>query len=351
MGGGGLPNRRFTRVGRRVSTLLLRVPCARAAVSSGTQSPPIVISESKWLHSLLMSARPLKALDGVHPDLAKEFERWCRQVPIEVALVPNAVTAEEVLRAHFLLAEHFRKHGAGMAGPGPRSLHLLQSAVSRQSVCLGNTLKWNTLFEVAGTLFFGVITDHPFHDGNKRTALLTVLYQLLNAGRIPTIGQKDLEVLTVRTADHRLKEYSDYNRFVGKDDSEVQMIAFFLKRNTRDVDTRYYVITYRQLDALLNRFGARLDNPHGNRIDVVQIVEEYRGVLSLGKKRFEKRITQIGFHDWGAEVARGDIKHVREELGLTPANNVDSQVFFQGVDPMESLIREYSGPLQRLAGR
>lgn len=298
-----------------------------------------------------MAARPLKPLDGVRPEIAREFEHWCEKIPPEVPLVPYAVTAEEVLRAHFLLAEHFGTQEPGMAAAGPRSLHLLQSAVSRQSVSLGNTLKWNTLFEVAATLFFGIITNHAFVDANKRTALLTVLYQLLGSGRVPATEQKDLEVLTVRTADHRLHEYNDYDRFVGGDDADVRFIAFFLKRGTRDLDTRYYVITYRQLDAILNRFGARLANPHGNRIDVIQIVEEYRGVLSFGKKRVEKRVTQIGFHDWGTQVGRGDIKHVRDELGLTPANNIDSQVFYQGVDPMESLIREYNAPLQRLAGK
>jgi death-on-curing family protein len=296
-----------------------------------------------------MQTRSLKPLDGVRPEIASEFAHWCQKIPPEIPLVPYAVTAEEVLRAHFLLAEYFGRQGEGMAAAGPRSLHLLQSAVSRQSVCLGSTLKWNTLFEVAATLFFGLIMNHPFVDANKRTALLTVLYQLLGSGRVPEIAQKDLEVLTVRIADHRLHEYNDYDRFVGDDDADVRFIAFFLKRATRDHDTRYYVITYRQLDAILSRFGARFANPHGNRIDVIQTVEEYRGILSFGKKRVEKRVTQIGFHDWGAEVARSDIKHVREALGLTPANNVDSPVFYQGVDPMESLIREYNAPLQRLA--
>lgn len=298
-----------------------------------------------------MIDRSLKPLAGVRPELAAEFERWCRQVPPEVPTVPHAVTAEDVLRAHFLLAERFGDAEQGMAGVGPRSLHLLHSAVSRQSVSLGNILKWNTLYEVTATLFFGIICDHAFIDANKRTALLTALYQLQCAGRIPRIEQKALEVLTVRTADHRLHEYSDFDRFLGVDDADVRYIAFTLKRGTRDFDNRYYVITYRQLDAILNRFGTRLANPHSCKIDVITEVEAYRGILSTGKRRVEQRVTQIGFHDWGDEVPRGDVKQVREALGLTKANNIDSQVFYQGVDPMQSLIREYNTPLQRLAGR
>ncbi|HKV71411.1 MAG TPA: Fic family protein [Gemmatimonadales bacterium] len=301
-----------------------------------------------------MADRVVAPLVGVDPDLANEFERLCREITPEPQMAPHALSVEIVLRAHFLIAERFRKHGEGMLGVGPRSLHLLHSAVSRQSVSLGGTLKWNTLFEVAATLYFGIVTDHAFVDANKRTALLTVLYQLLCAGRVPDgVTQRDLEVLTVRTADHKLSEYSDYDRFVRKDDPEVRFIAFFLKRRTRELDNRYYVITYRQLDNILNRFGARLDYPSANRIDVVRLTEGPRGgaVLSFGKKRIEERVTQIGFHDWGTEVARADIKHVRDALGLTAANNIDSAVFYEGIDPMESLIREYNAPLLRLAGR
>ena len=299
-----------------------------------------------------MVDRHLKPLEGVRPEIAAEFDRWRRQVPVELPLVDHAVTAEEVLRAHFLLAERFAEDGQGMAGVGPRSLHLLQSAVSRQSVSLSGILKWTSLFEVTATLFFGIVMNHSFIDANKRTALLTALYQLQCGGRVPRIEQKDLEVLTVRTADHRLNEYRDYDRFVGLDDADVRFVAFFLKRGTRDWDNRYYVITYRELDEILRRFGARLGEPHNCRIDVITDVREYRGIISLGRKKVAKRVTQIGFHDWGSEVPRGEVRQVREALGLTPAKkNIDSQVFYQGVDPMESLIREYQGPLQRLAGR
>jgi len=303
------------------------------------------------LHCFSMTARLIKPLEDVHPDLAADFERWCHKIPLEIPHVPNEVTAEDVLRAHFLLAEHFREHGEGMAGVGPRSLHLLQSAVSRQSVSLGGILKWTGLFDVTATLFYGIIKDHAFHDANKRTALLTALYQLQRGGRIPIIEQKDLEVLTVRTADDRLSEYGDYSRFLGRDDEEVRFIAHFLKRGTREVDSRTYVITYRQLDSILRGFGAYLENAHGNKIDVMKEVQEYRGILSFGKKRVQKRVAQIGFHDWGAEVPRGEIKIVREALELTPANNVDSQCFYQGVDALKSLIREYDTPLKRLARR
>jgi death-on-curing protein len=155
--------------------------------------------------------------------------------------------------------------------------------------------------------------------------------------------------LTLRTAEGTLDTYGHFERMEDSDDPEVNFIAFFLRRNTREIDNRYYLITYAQLKGILGRFGAWLDNPHGNRIDVLHTVEEHRGIISFGKKKVVKRVAQIGFHDWGSEVSHADIKAVREALRLTPEHGVDSQVFYQGVDPLASLLLEYSGPLQRLA--
>jgi death-on-curing protein len=296
-----------------------------------------------------MPSTAFAPLEGVHPDIQAEFQRCCQEVGPESPLLSDAVTAEGILRAHFMLAEYFQRRGEGLGGVGPRSLHLLQSAVSRQYVSLGSTRKWNTVYELTATLFFGVVKNHPFFDANKRTALLTALYQLQRAGRTPTVSHKELEALTLRTADDTLDTYGHFDRVEDSDDPEVQFIAFFLKRNTREIDNRYYLITNTQLNAILARFGAWLDNPHANRIDVLQTVEEHRGIISFGKKKFTKRVASIGFHDWGSEVSRGDIKTVREALNLTPEHGVDSQVFYQGVDPLASLLLEYAAPLQRLA--
>jgi len=297
-----------------------------------------------------MSSLAFAPLGGVHPNIEAEFQRWCREIGPESPLLPNAVTAEDVLRAHFMLAEYFQRREEGLGGLGPRSLHLLQSAVSRQYVSLGNTQKWSTVYELTATLFFGIIKNHPFFDANKRTALLTALYQLQNAGRTPTVSHKELEALTLRTAEGTLHTYGHFERVEDSDDPEVQFIALFMKRNTRQIDSRYYLITYAQLNAILHRFGAWLDNsPHANRIDVLHTVEEHRGIISFGKKKVVKRAVQIGFHDWGSEVSRSDIKAVRDALRLTPQHGVDSQVFYQDVDPLASLLLEYAAPLKRLA--
>ena len=282
----------------------------------------------------------------VEPEVEAEFRRWEALVADEPAIGRFSVTARDVLRAHFLLADHFRAKREGIGGVGPKSLHLLHSSVSRQSVSYRGAYKWNSLPEVAATLFFGIIRNHPFHDANKRTALLTALYQLQCHGRTPGAPAKEFEELTERVAERSLQRYTAYESCVLAEDPDVAFIARFFKRKTREVDKRHYVVTYRQLDRLLRRFGAYLGNPHDNTLDVMQERVETRFFI---RRTLEQRVLQIGFHDWGAEVSRAEVDRVRKALRLTHERGIDSKVFFQGIDPLESLITEYRAPLERLA--
>lgn len=85
----------------------------------------------------------------IAPDLAYEYERYRIMLGHDERCSSLAITATEVLKAHFLLADYFRAIGTGIGGIGPKSIHLLHSAVSRQCVGFGSTVKWTDLFSVA----------------------------------------------------------------------------------------------------------------------------------------------------------------------------------------------------------
>src|SRR3979490_1289442 len=55
--------------------------------------------------------------------------------------VAGCLSAREVLRAHFLIADFFFSEGSGMGGLGPRDIGLLHSAVHRQHVGYGSSRK------------------------------------------------------------------------------------------------------------------------------------------------------------------------------------------------------------------
>jgi death-on-curing family protein len=97
----------------------------------------------------------------------------------------------------------------GIGGVGPRSLDLLYSALSRQFTSYGGIRKWNGLYENCATLMFGLIMNHPFHDANKRTALLSTLSLLHRKRQIITLPQKKLDSLVVAIAGNQLRSYFD----------------------------------------------------------------------------------------------------------------------------------------------
>lgn len=284
-------------------------------------------------------------------DIEAEYQRFVAQLPDEPPSPPGTVTARTVLHAHFLVVDFFADSGTGVGGIGPRSIHLLHSAVSRQNAGLGAVRKWKDLFELTATLFYGIIKDHPFHDANKRTALLTALYQLDKGKRTPNVPQKELDTLALRVAGDDLDAYSAYEGFAGKEDCDVHFIARQFRRMTREIDNRHYAITFRELDTILHRFGARLEVAGGNHANIIKSVEEPAGFFATRTKIVERRVGQVGFNDWGTQVLPSDLRRVREILGLTPANGIDAEVFYNNVDPLKALVREYAGPLRRLADK
>lgn len=258
----------------------------------------------------------------------------------------------DVLRAHFLIADYFYTEGYGLGGLGPRDPHLLHSAVFRQFAGYDGRDKWTTPYEKTATLIFGLVKDHPFYDANKRTALLVMLYSLVKMKRVTTLNQKELEDFVVDIAEDNLRARRlTAMRKARTDDPEVRYIADFLQRNSRGTDRGMKSITYGELNQKLQTFGFCLSNPHKSYIDVCRIVE-YRKLLGLGRRDTKLvKIHTIAFPGWKKQVGKSIVTLVREVTGLTIKKGYDSRVFYDGNDPLYSLISEYAGPLERLAYR
>jgi death-on-curing protein len=289
------------------------------------------------------------------PAIEQEYSRWISKVPEDVYASKSTVGLHDVLKAHFLILDFFSSEstGEGVGGVGPKSLDLLQSAVYRQFISFDGKDKWKTPFEKAATLLFGIIKNHPFHDANKRTGFLSVLLFMHQIGRIPRIKQREFEDFVVEIADDKLKTRPRFIELNKKcEDPEVQLIADFLKRNTRDIDNIAYTVTFHEMNQILKRYGFELTNPSGNFIDVVKMEEtEIDPVGTHNRSRFETKLAQVGFPGWKKQVTKGAVRTIRESTQLTPNNGIDSKSFFHGADPVNVLIDTYAEPLRRLAFR
>lgn len=133
-------------------------------------------------------------------DLREEYERIAKNVPDIEGLQHPLINFSDVLHAYFILADYFTDESSDNIEHmlvGLRSADLLGSALGRQIVSFGGRKKYTDSIEICATLFYGLVKDHAFHDGNKRTALLTLLYQLTLYGYIPSVSVNKYEKLVV----------------------------------------------------------------------------------------------------------------------------------------------------------
>lgn len=109
-----------------------------------------------------------------------------------------SLTLEQILQLHALVL--IRDGGSD----GIRDIGRLESVVSAQhQVVFGEEL-YATVFTKAAALMRGIIGDHPFVDGNKRTAMLAGLTLLEVKGYNFTAQRGELENFAVRVATDQL---------------------------------------------------------------------------------------------------------------------------------------------------
>lgn len=260
----------------------------------------------------------------------------------------------DVLRAHFLICDFFTEAGAGLFQPGPRDLALLESAVGRQQAAFFGVVKWKNEFEKVASLFYGLVKDHPFHDANKRTAFLIALYSLHLKGFTPTITAKEFEDFTVEIASGSYTKKARYKKYVKSDDktdAAVYYIADYFKKNFRRSDKTKFIVTFRELNQILKKYGYELCNPSGNYIDLIRR-EQRRKFFGFGpKESIDVKILTVGFPGWSKQVISEVVDKIRKATDLTHKKGIDSAAFFGDADPAAALISRYQPALERLAYR
>lgn len=107
------------------------------------------------------------------------------------------LTLEEILQLHAMLIQ---KYGGSH---GVRDIGRLEAVVATQSQSVFGTELYQTVFEKAAAMARGVIADHPFYDGNKRTGMLAGLTFIELNGHVFKAQKGELEDFAVKIAtDH-----------------------------------------------------------------------------------------------------------------------------------------------------
>jgi death-on-curing family protein len=266
------------------------------------------------------SSRPAAALGGPEwPVIGQEREL--------VYIKPD-----QVLDIHWQLVEDFARANDPIDPPGPRSEALLESAVYRPHTALGGQRKYPTVEMAGAALFHSLVQDHPFHNGNKRTALVSLIAFLDMNGELLEVEDDDLFDYVVRLADHRL-----LGRHANGDgslaDQEGLEVADWIDCNSRSLEKQEQRLQFRELQAILRGYGAEFKPRKGCRMII------RRGDLQ----------SHISWAGMGRDVERNTIHKVRKDLELDEEHHVDSAVFYRGHRGIPAFIQNYRDVLERLA--
>lgn len=265
----------------------------------------------------------------------------------------STLSVEDVLRIHEVLVADFAASNDPISPSGVRSLALLQSAVGRQYTGIGGTLKYGDPVGNAATLLYGICNDHPFYNGNKRTALVAMLVHLdRNKLTLFNTSQRELYEFMLRVASHTIAGQLDKRAKNPKTydaDEEVERTAKWLKDRSDRVRKGERNITYRHLRRILETFGFHLENPKNNSIEVLKTVEVEKGVIRRRKVHIKKHIGSIGWPGENHDVPIGTLKRVRRMCGLCEENGIDSEAFYNDADIVDSFVNKYRSVLRRLA--
>ncbi|RAV00172.1 type II toxin-antitoxin system death-on-curing family toxin [Paenibacillus sp. YN15] len=235
---------------------------------------------------------------------------------------------ETILKIHYQLVEMFIDDDDSISPPGPKNESLLHSAASRPHTGMGGEDKYNTVEAKTAALFHSLIHNHPFHNGNKRTALVSMLVSLdMNSRRLEA-SDDNLFEFVVSVASHN-------HPFDGTSDDVVDNIAGWIRRNS--VSRKYAPSSMKVTDFLEKCAvaGCRVRLSDDGRNRLVQSANTPK-IIKFGVQN--KKLT--------GQV----VKRYLRDLGLSEARTgIYLDEFQEGDITQQELMIQYRTVLKRLA--
>lgn len=261
----------------------------------------------------------------------------------------STLDTAEILQIYDYLVNEFARTEDPIEPVGVRDMNLLESAVYRQSVGNGSLLKYRTPVYNAASLGYGICNNHPFYNGNKRTALVSILAHLdKNKLSLWQVDESELYDFMISVANHAIAEWTAEKLNIdiifepGETDSDVEVrmmgrwLAYHAAQVRRGEDR---VITYQELRKILRRFGYDLVNPSNARIRIVKSNKD--GTLT--------NIHSIYYPGEAREVSLGAVKSVRARCRLREEDGIDSDSFYWNALQISEFVNRHRLVLRRLA--
>jgi death-on-curing family protein len=295
------------------------------------------------------SLRKLRRMFGTPtpaPEVAPSLHTRIVLPPLRWEIVGNPTECkylleEQVIAIHAALVEDFRHSPDPIFPEGVKSHHLLSTALSRPQTGLGSERKYPTIEMAGAALLHSIVHNHAFHNGNKRTGLVSLLVFLDQHGMVLTCDQDELFRFLLKVGQHSVVPmWADQ-----LPDREVMEISRWIRSWSRPIVQGERPLSWIKLKQRLRAFGCTWEpaSGAGNRINL------YRDVQVKGRLRV-RTVTlncQAGWAGDGTEADRRTIHHIRSSLHLDDLHNIDTTTFFGGTE-IDEFILQYRRILRRL---
>ena len=249
---------------------------------------------------------------------------------------------------------------------GIKNFPLLESAVSRQHTSYQGFYKYPAPHSNCATLVFGIIKNHSFHNGNKRTAFLALIKHLYvnNYVLSPRLNSNELYEFLIAIAESNMQQFSrDHRkkytfiqskteRVVDKWDTDtmVRYMGFWIKKNSQAKMT-----TLRgefRLSALKKVLINKGINVHQQGSIIELYIEEPIKYLRFftfkgAKKTTKKRRYNIGNNR--TSIGIGTLNIIRRDFNLTKADGVDNSFFYDEQALLDYEVKTFKELIYRLS--
>lgn len=255
----------------------------------------------------------------------------------------NVADVEDV---HFALAKDFQQSKDPIFPAGVRDMNLLESAVERPRTSLGSTCKYPSVEMAGAALLHSLVLNHAFHNGNKRTGLVSILVFLDRNNFLLTCTDKELFQLVLRLADHGLTE----SRGTWQADDEVMVLSRWLHGNSRPIDKTERPMQWRRLKTILAHYDCAMEfTGRNNCIDITRTIE-LPPMLFQRERRTKVLRAQTTVTGDGMEISRKGVAKLRRQLELDEPHGVDSKDFYDDKPlQVDEWITKYRRILELLA--
>lgn len=222
---------------------------------------------------------------------------------------------ETIKFIHEYLTKYFSGSEDPISPPGIKDIGMLESAVARPFASAGGRDAFPSAFDKAAALFHGVIGNHSFYNGNKRTALLSTLYFLGdNSYIVDRCDDDEMFEFTRQVAAHEISD----NR-----DDELNLIRDWFDRNSRKQIKGEQRLKFIDLREILNRFEYDVAED-GMQFEITRHGEFITKILKKGMAGME-------------EYDQTYISNLRKRLNLTAEYGIDSAMFYGNKGVAEEL--------------